>query len=65
MNRDTARELTAQIVFLASHSDGELDEQINRFFSEEHYSTLQEENEFYAEAPDEAEEPGEEAADSE
>ena len=53
MNRDTARELTAQIVFLASHSDGELDEQIDRFFSEEHYSTLQEENEFYAEAPDE------------
>ena len=53
MTRDTARELAVQLVFLASHTDGDLTEQIDRFFSEEHYSTLQDENALYSEMPDE------------
>ena len=52
MTRDTARELAVQLVFITSHTDGELKQQIDEFFSEEHYATLQEENELYSEMPD-------------
>ena len=54
MTRDTARELAVQLVFNITHSDSDPAELIDDFFSEEHYSSLQEENCFYSEAPDDS-----------
>ena len=52
MTRDTARELAVQLVFNISHSDGDPAELIEEFLSEEHYSSLQGENDLYSESPD-------------
>ena len=52
MTRDTAREISVQIVFGASQSDTESMAFLEDFFSEEHYSTLAEENELFAEKPE-------------
>jgi N utilization substance protein B len=52
MTRDTARELTVQLVFNISHSDRDPAELIEEFLSEEHYSSLQEEDDLYSESPD-------------
>ena len=52
MTRDTAREIAVQIVFGVSRSDENPEEFLDRFFSEEHFSTLAEENEIFAELPE-------------
>lgn len=52
MTRDTARELAVQLVFNISHSDRDPAELIEEFLSEEHYSSLQEEDDLYSESPD-------------
>ena len=51
MNRTTARELAIQLSFAAAASGRGTDELIDDFFSEEHFATLAEENELYAELP--------------
>ena len=52
MTRDTAREIAIQIVFGASHSEEDPSVFLERFFSEEHFSTLSEENEIFTELPE-------------
>ena len=52
MTRDTARELAVQLVFNISLSDSDPAELIEEFLSEEHYSSLQEEDDLYSEIPD-------------
>ena len=52
MTRDTAREIAIQIVFGASHSEEDPNVFLERFFSEEHFSTLSEENELFTELPE-------------
>ena len=52
MTRDTAREIAIQIVFGASHSEEDPNVFLERFFSEEHFSTLSEENEIFTELPE-------------
>ena len=52
MTRDTARELAVQLVFNISHSDSDPAELSEEFLSEEHYSSLQEEDDLYSEIPD-------------
>ena len=52
MKRDTAREIAAQIVFGAPASGGSSEKFLEEFFSEEHFASLQEEGELYAELPD-------------
>lgn len=53
MKRDTAREIAVQIVFGAPACGESPEEFIEGFFSEEHYSTLAEENGIFSELPDE------------
>ena len=52
MTRDTAREIAVQIVFGASQSETDGSSFLEEFFSEEHYTTLAEENELYSELPE-------------
>lgn len=52
MTRDIAREIAVQAVFGAAHSDYDPLAFLDSFFSEEHYSSLAEENELFAEIPD-------------
>ena len=52
MTRDTAREFAVQIVFGATRSNENPEEFLDRFFSEDHFSTLAEENEFFSELPE-------------
>lgn len=53
MTRTTAREIAIQLGFAAAANGDEPAEMADRFFSDEHYSTLAEESELYAEVPDE------------
>lgn len=53
MTRTTAREIAIQLGFAAAANGEEPAEMADRFFSGEHYSTLSEESELYAEFPDE------------
>lgn len=52
MTRTAARELAIQLSFAAAAAGREPDELADEFFSEEHFATLAEENELYAELPD-------------
>ena len=52
MTRTTAREIAIQLGFAAVSSKEEISALMERFFSPEHYETLQGENELYAELPD-------------
>ena len=52
MTRDTAREIAIQIVFGASHSEEDPSVFLERFFSEEHFCTLSEENKLFTELPE-------------
>jgi N utilization substance protein B len=51
MTRTTAREIAIQLGFAAASSNQEPSELIDSFFSQEHYETLQSENELYSEMP--------------
>jgi N utilization substance protein B len=51
MTRTTAREIAIQLGFAAASSSQEPSELIDSFFSQEHYETLQSENELYSEMP--------------
>jgi N utilization substance protein B len=51
MTRTTAREIAIQLGFAAASSKQEPSELIDSFFSQEHYETLQSENELYSEMP--------------
>ncbi len=53
MKRSTARELAIQLSFAAAASGRGAEELAEEFFSEEHFSSLAEENELYAEVPGE------------
>ena len=53
MTRKTAREIAVELCFASAANDVGTDELIERFFDEEHYATLAEENELFAEQPDE------------
>lgn len=53
MNRRTAREIALQLGFAVVASEDFADETVDRFFSEEHYQSLRDENELFAELPDE------------
>ena len=53
MKRTTAREIAILLGFSALSGDGTADEQMDRFFEEEHYATMAEENEIFSEQPDE------------
>lgn len=53
MNRRTAREIALQLGFAVVAAEDFADETIERFFGEEHYQSLREENELFAEKPDE------------
>jgi len=52
MTRKAARELAIQLSFAANAAGREPGELADEFFSEEHFATLAEENELYAELPD-------------
>lgn len=52
MTRTVARELAIQLCFAAAASGREPDELADEFFSAEHFETLSEEGELYAELPD-------------
>lgn len=52
MTRSTAREIAIQLGFAAASTGEELSEILDRFFDEEHYSSLASEDELYAEYPD-------------
>lgn len=52
MTRTAARELAIQLSFAAAATGREPDELADDFFSEEHFATLAEENDLYAELPD-------------
>lgn len=51
MTRTTAREIAIQLGFAAASAGVSPDELFDSFFSQEHYSTLAEENELYGEFP--------------
>lgn len=53
MTRKTAREIAIQLGFAAVSSREDISALMDRFFSPEHYETLQSENELYQERPDE------------
>ena len=53
MTRKTAREIAVELCFAAAANEIGTDELFDSFFEEEHYATLAEENELYAERPDE------------
>lgn len=52
MTRTTAREIAIQLGFAAAASGETASEQIDAFFSEEHYASLGAEDELYSEYPD-------------
>ena len=52
MNRSTAREIVMRLGFEAAARDIPVSELLDDFFSEEHYDTLAEEDEAFAEFPD-------------
>ena len=52
MTRTAARELAIQLSFAAAAAGRKPDELADEFFSEEHFATLADENELYAELPD-------------
>lgn len=54
MSRTTARENVVQLIFAATSAKLSVDETIENFFSEEHFSTLNEENECFTSAPGES-----------
>ena len=53
MTRKTAREIAVELCFASAANEIAADELIDSFFEEEHYATLAEENELFAERPDE------------
>ena len=53
MTRKTAREIAVELFFAAAAHELGTDELLDSFFEQEHYATLAEENELYAERPDE------------
>ena len=52
MTRDTAREMAVQIVFGLAHSTSDASSFLDGFFSDEHFSTLAQESELFAEKPE-------------
>ena len=54
MTRKTAREIAVELCFAAAANEIGTDELIESFFDEEHYATLAEENELFAQRPDKA-----------
>lgn len=52
MKRDTAREMAVQAVFAAPASGLNSEEFLTDFFSEEHFPSLRDEGELYAQQPD-------------
>lgn len=52
MNKDIAREMAVQIVYGTPISGADNTEFLERYFSEEHFSTLLEEHELYTELPE-------------
>lgn len=52
MTRKTAREIAVELCFASAANEIAADELIDSFFEEEHYATLAEENELFAERPD-------------
>ena len=52
MTRKTAREIAVELCFAAAANELGTDELLDSFFEREHYATLAEENELYAERPD-------------
>ncbi len=52
MTRTAARELAIQLSFAAAAAGREPDELLEEFFSEEHFASLAEEGELFAEKPD-------------
>ena len=52
MKRTAARELAIQLSFAAAAAGREPDELLEEFFSEEHFASLAEEGELFAEKPD-------------
>ncbi len=54
MTRTTAREIAIQLGFAAAATGEEPAELLDRFFEQEHYATLAQEDELFAELPDEA-----------
>ena len=53
MTRTSAREIALQLCFAAAANDLEPAQLLDEFFGEEHYATLAEEQELFAERPDE------------
>ena len=53
MTRTTAREIAIQLGFAAAANGCEPQELMDRFFEEDHYSSMAEESELYSELPDE------------
>ena len=53
MTRKTAREIAVELCFAAAANDIASDELLDAFFEPEHYATLSQENELFAELPDE------------
>ena len=53
MTRKTAREIAVELCFAAAANELGTDELLDSFFEQEHYATLADENELYAERPDE------------
>lgn len=54
MKRTTAREIAVQLGFYAAQSEKSAGEIIEEFFNEEYFATLAQEDELFAEYPDEA-----------
>ena len=52
MTRTAAREIAILLGFSAAHGGETAEETLERFFDEEHYASLAEENELFAEYPD-------------
>ena len=52
MTRTAAREIAILLGFSVVSGEGTAEEQMERFFSEEHYASLAEENPLFAEYPD-------------
>lgn len=53
MTRTTAREIAVQLSFAASASSCAMEDLLDAFFSEEHYSSLVSEQELFSDRPDE------------
>ena len=52
MTRTTAREIAIQLGFAAAATGEEPRDLLERFFEKEHYESLAQEDELYAQAPD-------------